>query len=66
VSEARVFLVSWVKLPQSTTQIFYVEREDDEDTLRQRLEDRGFRGMSFIPVWSSSEGPASVNLHEVV
>jgi hypothetical protein len=54
------------KLPQLTAKIFYVEREDDEDTLIQRLENGGLRGMSFIPVWSSSEGPASLNLFEVV
>ena len=76
MSEARVFLVSWDVdrfqaylydlLPPSTGRIFCVEREGDEDTLIRRLDDGGFRGMSFIPVWSSSEGPAPLNLHEVV
>jgi len=37
-------------LPQLSGTIFCVEREADEDTLIQRLEGRGLRGMSFISV----------------
>jgi hypothetical protein len=54
------------RLPQLAGALFYVERDDDNDTLMRRLRNRGFRGISFIPVWSTSEGPADLNLFEVV
>jgi hypothetical protein len=53
-------------LPQLSGTIFYVERDDDEETLLGPIEDLGLRGMSFVPVWSSTSGPAPLNLFEVV
>jgi hypothetical protein len=53
-------------LPQLSGKIFYVERDDDEETLIGRIEACGLRGMSFVPVWSSTSGPAPLNLFEVV
>ena len=53
------------RLPQLAAALFYVERDDDTDTLRGRLDERELTGMSFIPVWSTSEGAAELNLFEV-
>jgi len=53
-------------LPQLSGKIFYVDRDDDERTLRGRLEECRLTGMSFVPVWSSATGAADVNLFEVV
>jgi hypothetical protein len=53
-------------LPQLSGSIFYVERDDDVDTLIHRREDHDLRGMSFVSVWTTSGGAAPLNLFEVV
>jgi RHS repeat-associated protein len=51
------------KIPQTdTVDIYYVERDYDTDSFRKRILDYGLRGIDFLRVWSSSEGPEPVNL----
>ncbi len=51
------------KVPQiDTVDIFCVERSDDHDSFRSRVEARGLGGVTFKRVWSSSQGAADVNL----
>jgi hypothetical protein len=51
------------KIPQcDTVLIFYVERDDDVDNLRQRVAHHGLSGVSFEPVWSSTSGARPINL----
>ncbi|HVS85892.1 MAG TPA: hypothetical protein VHD91_09695, partial [Gaiellaceae bacterium] len=45
-----------------TVLIFHVERDDDEDSFRRRVEGVGVEGIEFLPVWSSVHGPADVSL----
>src|SRR4029077_9984253 len=45
------------KIPQvDHLQIFYLERDDDEETLREAIERHGFSGLSFRPGWAGG-GP---------
>jgi hypothetical protein len=53
-------------VPQLRGNLFYVERNDDEDTLLGRIRELGLRGMSLLPVWSSSTGPADLDLYLLV
>jgi hypothetical protein len=51
------------KIPQvDDVEIFYLERTDDAETLRQTIETRGLRGIHFVPVWSSDGSIEPVNL----
>jgi hypothetical protein len=51
------------KIPQlATGHVFYVERNDDEDSLRSRIARYGLRGANFDLVFSSSAGPVPINL----
>ena len=45
------------KVPQvDDVEIFYLERSDDEETLRDSIERHGFRGLRFDPVWANDGG----------
>lgn len=51
------------KIPQlDTTEIFHVERADDDASFRSLVQERAFRGIEFDVVWSSRDGAASLNL----
>jgi hypothetical protein len=51
------------KLPQvDTVDMFYVERDDEQETFRARIEERGLTGLDFQRVWSSEDGPARMNM----
>jgi hypothetical protein len=51
------------KIPQSdTVDIFSVERTDDDDSFRRRIDRLGLKGLTFRLVWSASAGPAYENL----
>jgi hypothetical protein len=51
------------KVPQvDNTTIFYLERSDDDETLREAIDARGYRGLRFDPVWSSEGSVVPINL----
>jgi hypothetical protein len=51
------------KVPQlDKVQIFYLERDEDHDSLRRRVEDEGLHGLVFEAVWSAAHGPRIPNL----
>ena len=45
-----------------TVDVFSVERSDDDDSFRRRVEANGLRGLSFCEVWSTTSGAQPVNL----
>lgn len=47
-----------------TAETFHVERADDRESFRLRVEENGLRGLEFEPVWSSETGPPSLNLFD--
>lgn len=53
-------------LPHSRGDIFHVDRDNDQESLRRRIMRLGLRGMEFLPVWSSTEGPLVQSLIEPV
>jgi len=54
------------KIPQvDNLEIFYLERNDDDPTLRECIERRDLRGLEFIAVWSSDGSIEPVNLLSV-
>jgi hypothetical protein len=48
--------------PIDMADIFALERDDDEDSFRRRVERNGLRGLTFELVWSSSSGPVVPDL----
>jgi hypothetical protein len=51
------------KLPQTdATQMFLLERSDDADSFRRRVEQNKLRGIEFQRVWSSVDGPEDMDL----
>lgn len=51
------------KIPQcDTVYMFCVERDDEEETFRGRIERRGLTGIEFQRVWSSVDGPLPINM----
>jgi len=45
-----------------TTQVFHLQRDDDEDTFMQRVLRERLRGISFELVWSTQAGAQAINL----
>jgi len=41
------------KVPQLDRETLYLERDDDDERLRECIDERGLRGLVFTPVWSS-------------
>jgi hypothetical protein len=51
------------KLPQTdTVDIFHLERVEDDDSFRARVERHALKGIEFQRVWSSKTGPEAMNL----
>jgi hypothetical protein len=48
--------------PLDTAHIFYLERDEDGDSLRARIDQRELKGLTFEPVWSEVGGPVPINL----
>jgi hypothetical protein len=52
-----------LKIPQvDTTHIFCLERDDDAESFRARIERHGLTGLTFELVWSEVSGPKPINL----
>jgi hypothetical protein len=51
------------KIPQvDSIEIFSVERDDDEGSLSEVIEHRGYRGVHLLPVWTSDGTVQPINL----
>ena len=62
--EHRLGETGLIKVPQLLSQLFYVEHDYDEDSLRLRVERHGLTGIHFVTVWTSDAGPTLVMTQE--